>query len=798
MKRLIDEIKDTLEKHTEIKAVSFDIFDTLLFRISVIPDRVFWYMYRKYRNAFPSFTTVGDWVSSRKIAEQEARRISKEIDGHEEISLADIYRHLPTAYSNPQKLMQLEIDSECELGFLNTEILEILQYIRTNCQKKIFLISDMYLNSQQIEKILTSNGFDLSLIQMLYVSSETKCNKNTSKLFQFVLNAELLKPYELLHIGDNLQSDILSAKQLQIHTFYYNFISEHRIKYPFFLCEQEFFDGPLCDKIYLTRLFAGQHNQGITEKENFLFTLGSMIIGPFLTYAVEWIIDVALEENILNIRPFMREGHFITQMLIAAKENRGIDLSIKPLYISRLAAYSSRFSEITAKDISILISSSKTTPQDTFRLLQIEDLLCNFAQYSRIPFTKLKTVSAPDGNTIFNIIFNYLSSPETLEIIHERNQNKKTIFADYLEQMNLLEPAITVDIGWNGTTMNAVYQTVHERNPNHQLLQLLLCSTKNVAKSAVDGCIIKGFIGNYGGLQGKFNRIFFPIFELFCLCNEGPTIGYKYHGQKVVPIIDKNVFSSDWISNIKIIQHGVLSFQKEFFSMCKKKPEVTKDNLKAQGVQALCMIERLFSCPLYQEVKQLKSAELDQNVGIEERIIPILENDLCSQYQQLGLEQFYRFFRNLQQSITWHQALPTLNDPLIYLKMVYLQKSKYGKLSTILLIEYALKLAKRESIAIVIDRPTPADNLAIIYFKLIGAYEKIAGVTSVNKYMCGIKYNGFLVSSIDTDLHTKLYFIPIKEKLSYNLLREKVIKSQGNNTKIIGYYENDLEVRYHE
>lgn len=789
MNRILGEIKRKLKRTAGIKIVSFDIFDTLLFRDTVIPDRVFWEMYRKKKKAFPDFTTIGDWVSSRKTAEREARRISKEACGNEEITLKDIYDHLPSVYENTEELMELEMTCECEMAVLNKEVLEAIEYLKSGQGKEILLISDMYLSVEQISSILKTSGLDLTLINKIYVSSEAGHNKKSGELFQIVLHEQQLYPGELFHIGDSMQNDILPAKKLGILAYYYNFISESQFKYPFLLCEQEAFDAPLCEKMYLTRILADRRNLEIEESGRFFFTVGSMMVGPFITFAAEWVIDVALKEKIYKIRPFMREGRFLTELLLRAMENRGAKLSIEPLYISRLAAYNSRLEDITGKEISVWISGAKTTPRDIFRLLQIEDLLYHFDTYNNIPFTDLRSVYNSDGNSIYETIYQYLSSPETLDIIHKRNNGKKQVFLDYLEQMGLLESAITLDIGWNGTTMNAVYKAIREKRQDAKLLQLLFCSSKNVAKNAVDGCVIKGFIGNYGGLQGKFNRIFIPIFELFCLCEEGPTIGYKYCGEKVVPVLDKNVYSEAWLSNIAALQRGVMAFQEEYFSMCRQKS--MKIDVKKQGIQALSMIERLLSSPYFQEIKYLRTAELDQNIGIENRVITVLEDDLCLEYQKKGLERFYKSFRNIQQSITWHQALPVLCDPLFYLKMIYLQKAKYGKLSTILLIEQAVRKAGVKKILIVIDAQTLATDLAMIYFKAMGAFEKVAGIASINECIAGEVYNGFNVSILNNTANAGVYFITIKEKRSYNLLREKIIMEKGEQVNIVGYYEED-------
>lgn len=786
MSQMIKDIKEKLEQIPKIKVVSFDIFDTLLFRTVVIPDRVFWLMYRKKTKIFPAFTTVGDWVSSRKMAEQEARRVAKEKYGNSEVSLEDIYHYLPTAYANIEELMQLELECECMVGVLNSKAVELLQYLKQECEKDIVLTSDMYLNAGQLAHILQSNGLDLNLITKIYVSADAKCSKKEGKLFQLVLEEQCISPDEMLHIGDNIQSDVVAAQREGIWTYYYDFISGREFRYPFLLWERELYAAPLCEGLFLTRLLAGRDEEVESKENSFFFIFGKMLMGPFFTCATEWVLDEAKRNDIRIIRPFMREGKFLSRLLCAAAEERNMELSIEPLYISRVAAYASRFGELSSKEILTLMSGANVTLRDVACQLQIEELIYNvFEEYVNIPLTELRRSFDMNGRCIFDKIYDYLCDSKILQIVHQRNHEKKDIFAQYLQQMGLTKPAITLDIGWNGTTMNAVYRAINDMIPAGQLHQLLFCCSRNVAQNAVNGCVIKGFVGNYGGLQGKFNRIFIPIFEMFSLCEEGPTIGYKYEGERIIPITDKNIYSKEWIENIKEVQHGIMVFQKEYFEM--RKMGKLQIDVKAQSIQALSMVERVFAYPLLQEVLKLGTAELDQNIGIDDRAIPVLEEELLSEYQKLGMEYFYMLYKNRQRSITWYQAFQTIHDPLFYLQMNAMQNTQYGKYATISLTKYVVKTVGNGKFVLVYCETDTAQVMT--YLKAMGALDRIAGIVCTDEGLEGIVYNGIKILSYKEEFDTSIYFIPTREQCAYNEIKNKMMEIKSNRIKIIGHYE---------
>ena len=113
-----------------------------------------------------------------------------------------------------------------------------------------------------------------------------------------------------------------------------------------------------------------------------------MILGPIFTYATEWILDEAVKRNIKIIRPLMREGKLLSELLIKAQEERNIELSIEPLYISRFAVFTANFEKCMEKDVLYLFNTYNITLRKIFEILNIEEVSEKYKEYLDISVDK--------------------------------------------------------------------------------------------------------------------------------------------------------------------------------------------------------------------------------------------------------------------------------------------------------------------------------------------------------------------------------------------------------------------------
>ena len=201
---IVDQIKSAIV-NKNIKVVSFDIFDTLLERPSVYPldimallnDPISQMLGRKI-----------DFYKIRLNLEDEAKDYYKSRD--EDITFKEIYDYFQKKYrltDNQRNFVEnLELDLELDLLSPRKAVKELYELAVSN-GKKVICISDMYHSSDFIFKLLEKNAY--FKISNVYVSSEIKKKKDSGEIFNYVLDCENIKPHEIIHIGDNRNSDFL-------------------------------------------------------------------------------------------------------------------------------------------------------------------------------------------------------------------------------------------------------------------------------------------------------------------------------------------------------------------------------------------------------------------------------------------------------------------------------------------------------------------------------------------------------------------------------------------------------------
>lgn len=220
-----EEFNDALEVirkkivNPEIKYISFDIFDTLILRNVWEPYDLFKFLNIKFNEIFCSNTYLS-FSDIRSYCEHKARERAR-LNNKVEITLDDIYNEIRIRYGFEEsilnKIKKYELELELNLCEKRKTVFNLYK-MAISVGKKIICISDMYLPLNFIELLLKKN--DYKKIEKIYLSSNIGICKNTSELFKYVLNDLHLNKKHLLHIGDNLNSDIKQANKIGIETVY--------------------------------------------------------------------------------------------------------------------------------------------------------------------------------------------------------------------------------------------------------------------------------------------------------------------------------------------------------------------------------------------------------------------------------------------------------------------------------------------------------------------------------------------------------------------------------------------------
>ena len=181
--------------------ISFDIFDTLILRSVGQPSNIFKIVGNKLN--------IADFTNIRINAEKMARQKREKKGQSNEVNLDEIYEFIDFGSKEKDIIKKYELDTEIESSRANAFIQNIY-YEMLKHNKKVILISDMYLSRKEIEKILKKCNYQNA--DEIFISSEYRESKSNGKLFN-IAERKIGKDKKIIHIGDNFYSDVLSCSK---------------------------------------------------------------------------------------------------------------------------------------------------------------------------------------------------------------------------------------------------------------------------------------------------------------------------------------------------------------------------------------------------------------------------------------------------------------------------------------------------------------------------------------------------------------------------------------------------------
>ena len=212
-------VEEFVRKIKDYDVISFDIFDTLIFRPFSSPTDVFYLIGEKFD--FLDFKNLRVW------AEWDARMKCRQKNGHTEVSLQDIWENLEEDTGlNAEEGMRLECETEEKLCYSNPYMLQVWKRLQ-KLGKRMIIVSDMYLPRSCIERILQKTGYMGA--ERIYISNEYGENKAGGDLFHRVIRD--FSGARIVHIGDNPHSDQKMAKASGLDILPYQNVNKNVLLY---------------------------------------------------------------------------------------------------------------------------------------------------------------------------------------------------------------------------------------------------------------------------------------------------------------------------------------------------------------------------------------------------------------------------------------------------------------------------------------------------------------------------------------------------------------------------------------
>jgi FMN phosphatase YigB (HAD superfamily) len=307
-----------------LKAVVFDVFDTLLTRPCLDPETAKAIVAVRARRE-PGLPVDANFPFARRQAEGLAR----ERLGHD-VNLPEIYASLREILNlgdeQAERLRLLETEIEASLMSTRADVVDLLRLARAK-GLRVLLASDMFLTRPEILAMLARHDIVMERdFDALYLSNEVNARKDDGRLYALMMERESLKkPSEFLMIGDNERSDIqipLDMGANALHVMSPVGIahalprwSELFRKTPSATVEAcpENLDAHLTLGLIVRRLFGKAfHGEMPPDAESFMTEgahgIGYGIVGPILLAFSDWLRARAQSDGVTQLAFLSREG----------------------------------------------------------------------------------------------------------------------------------------------------------------------------------------------------------------------------------------------------------------------------------------------------------------------------------------------------------------------------------------------------------------------------------------------------------------------------------------------------------
>lgn len=246
-----------VDRLKEYDVISFDMFDTLIFRPFAHPADIFFLV--------GGALDCLDFKNLRVWAEEKARTEQKKKYGHSEVALADIWRVLERETGiSARDGMREEERIERQLCYANPFMREVWKCL-LQMGKKILVVSDMYLPQDCIISILENSGYEGA--EKLYLSHVYGKNKADGSLYE-----EVLKDWpqaSLIHVGDNPHSDRDMAKRYGLAVLPYAGIYQNVMLYR--PMDMPVMTGSAYRAVVSSRLYNGLCSYGMEYEYGYLY-----------------------------------------------------------------------------------------------------------------------------------------------------------------------------------------------------------------------------------------------------------------------------------------------------------------------------------------------------------------------------------------------------------------------------------------------------------------------------------------------------------------------------------------------
>jgi predicted HAD superfamily hydrolase len=556
-------LQDLLDR---ARCLSLDVFDTAVVRLVPHPTDVF----RLVAAAFlPSSRLNFDYLHGRVEAERQARDHGWRTRGRAETTLDEIYQCLTERHvmepGVAETLKRLEVEVELAICTNNPAIEAIYRDCREHGKTLVFA-SDMYLPFTVVKRILEGSGYGDH--DRLFLSSDLGITKSTGELYERMLGELGCPANEVLHIGDNYDSDFVAAQRCGLMAYQYRkcvsrVLRNGGLRKPAVRALQRKGGSP-AERVYLGTLVrkacGREERTGRHSDDGFWYDFGYQYVGILFLGFAQWLLHRAQEDAMEKLFFLSRDGYIVKQCYdLLAQTISGAPVS-EYMYASRRALNVPVIDELDDHTMDFLLGGTSTLSVSQFLGRAGLDPAAHLESILKAGF---RTEQQPvvNGTDYANLrsLYGLL-----IEDIKRVAAAERGALMTYLDQIGMLGPGRfgIVDIGWHGTLQHSIGKIVRSSGGKGFIKGYYLATYAKARALRDGGQEMSAYLCELGLPERHYNaiRLCVEIFEFVHSAPHGSVIRFVEAGGNATPVFDENDLGPEKIAKAQMVQRGALDF----------------------------------------------------------------------------------------------------------------------------------------------------------------------------------------------------------------------------------------------
>jgi FMN phosphatase YigB (HAD superfamily) len=597
-----------------IKALTIDVFDTLLFRRVPDPIDAFPIVGARLgeRGAVVDHIGPDEFRKLRIAAEEQARGPHRP-----EVTLLQIYEQIPRGLfhgADPSDVAAVEVEVERELLGPDLDVMELIAAARA-AGKQVVAVSDTYFTAEQLRSFMHPWFTREEPLDAIFASCEHGVNK-AGGIFDVVLRELGVEAGEVVHVGDNEHADVESARRHGIRAVLF----ERRPKEMDRVLERErhYLDseranpeGDMGTTALRGKVLHRAELRELPEELRAFWTYGAIGLGPALAGFAEWVQQRALAAGVSKAFCLMREGALLSDLVNRAGAYLDTGVSAESIWLSRqvvargaiLGGHEYEFRELLSR------RSAPTVTQLCATL--------GVAVEASPLLTRNAGARLNDGALVADVVAELAANPELRGPAIARAGRVRERIVEYVERAlpDGERQLVLVDLGWGGSIQRAVQVILNHEQTGIGTTGLYLVTDERATQRLLEGLDTSGFLASQGTPSVAMRAVMRSpeILEQACMPDVGSQLDLD---ADLEPVLDAPV-DADRVQSAEraAVQKGIRAFQREWARYGALEPGVARLARGGARRVLLAQLARATASPTAAEAAAFARWVHDENFG---------------------------------------------------------------------------------------------------------------------------------------------------------------------------------------